>query len=81
MMILDGDGSLFKSLSDENKQLKNEIENLKSNMLLMRSRIKGKSVSMRCLKIIDECLVKSSVMKEEESIQWQLYGKRILKGS
>lgn len=79
MMILDGDGTLFKSITDENEKLKRELEQLKSNMLLMRARISGKSVSMRCLKIIDECLVRSKIMREEESIQWQLYGKNILK--
>lgn len=56
-----------------------EIDKLKADMLLMRERIRGKSISLRCLKIIDECLVKSGVMKEEDSIQWRLYGKRITK--
>ena len=56
-----------------------EVEKIKLDMLIMRERIRGKSVSLRCLKIIDECLVKSGIMKEEDSIQWRLYGKRITK--
>ncbi len=56
-----------------------ELEKIKSEMLLMRERIRGKSVSMRCRKIIDEHLVKSGIMKEEDSIQYRLYNKRIKK--
>ena len=63
----------------EIERLKRENDRLKDAMLTMRARLSGKSVSFRSFKIIDECLVKAGVMKEEESIQWKLYGKRILK--
>jgi hypothetical protein len=54
-----------------------DLEKIKREMLLMREAIRGKSISLRCLKIIDERLVRAGIMKEEDSIQHRLYNKRI----